>query len=81
MNKREARKLSDKVIDALVEVRKKNNISRYQMEKDLDICKTSLMNIERHKQNPTLYTTIMIARYIRADLSAIFAEIEKDEQA
>lgn len=77
MNKREAYIISDQIILALAARRKKLGISQYEIANATGISKSSLSNIEKLAQKPTLPTVLMIADYIGADLSAILKNIYK----
>jgi len=76
MNKREAHKVSDKVITSLRKVRLDKNISQYRLAKDMGLGKSTISQIENLKQKPTLYTTLMIADYLKVKLSDIIKQVE-----
>lgn len=71
MNKREFQNISDRVVTSLKEERIRQGISPYRMAMDTGLSKNSVLNIERLIQKPALYTVMMIANYLKADLSEI----------
>lgn len=75
MNKREAQHISDKIINALKNERIRQNISQYQLAKGTGISKSSILYIEQFKQKPSLAIVILIANYLKVDLSSIINKI------
>lgn len=68
MDKRNAQNKSDDIINALKKERIRQGISRYKLAKDIGMSQSSLMNIERLTQKPTLYTVIIISEYLNVKL-------------
>lgn len=71
MNKRDAQKLSDKIVAVLRQERIKKGISQYKMAKDIGMSKSSILYIENLTQHPSLYTVLLIANYLNVDISQI----------
>lgn len=71
MNKRDAQKLSDKIVAVLRQERIKKGISQYKMAKDIGMSKSSILYIENLTQRPSLYTVLLIANYLNVDISQI----------
>ncbi len=71
MNKRDAQKLSDKIVAILRQERIKKGISQYKMAKDIGMSKSSILYIENLTQHPSLYTVLLIANYLNVDISQI----------
>lgn len=78
MDKREAQDNSDKIVKALIEIRKAKKITSYRLGKDTGLAFSTISYIERFKLKPTLYVTMMIADYLGADLGAIIQKVMKD---
>lgn len=76
MKKRDAQKISDKIVLALKQKREELKISRYKISKDTGISQSTLSNIENLKQKPTFYTLIMIAECLGIELSEILNNLE-----
>jgi len=76
MNKREAYIISDKIIRALAEKRKKRGISQYKISKETGISQSSLSYIEKLVQKPSLPTVLMIADFIGEDLADVLKSIK-----
>lgn len=71
MNKRDAQKLSDKIVAVLRQERIKKGISQYKMAKDIGMNKSSILYIENLTQRPSRYTVLLIANYLNVDISQI----------
>ena len=71
MNKRDAQKLSDKIVAVLRQERIKKGISQYKMAKDIGMSKSSILYIENLTQHPSLHTVLLIANYLNVDISQI----------
>ncbi len=76
MNKRQAQKISDKIIISLRKARIDKGISQYRLAQDIGMSKSSILYIESLKQRPTMYTILMIANYLGVKLSNILKQIE-----
>lgn len=76
MNKRDAQNISNKIVAVLKEERLKKGISQYKLAKDTGMSKSSILYIESGKQNPTLYTIILIAKYLNVEIGSVISSIE-----
>ena len=77
MDKRKAQNFSDKVVTILKEERIQQKISQYRMANDIGMSKSSILYIENLKQRPSFYTIVMMASYLKLDLSKIIKRINK----
>ena len=75
MNKRDAQNISDKIVAVLKEERIKG-ISQYKLAKDTGMSKSSILYIENGKQHPTLYTIILISKYLNVEIGSIISSID-----
>ena len=76
LNKRDAQNISDKIVAILKEERIKKGISQYKLAKDTGMSKSSILYIENGKQHPTLYTIILISKYLDVEIGRIISSIE-----
>lgn len=76
MNKRDAQEISNKIVAVLREKRINKGISQYKLAKDIGMSKSSILYIENFSQHPSLYTTLLIADYLNADISEIIKKIK-----
>ena len=77
MNKRDAQNISDKIVAVLKEERIKKGISQYKLAKVTGMSKSSILYIENGKQHPTLYTIILISKYLNVEIGSIISSIEE----
>lgn len=77
MNKREAYEISDDMVRILVKEREKKNIKYSRMAVDLGMSKSSVSNIEKLLQKPTLPTFLMLADYIGLSLTEIIKRLKQ----
>ena len=77
MNKRDAQYISDRIVAVLKEERIKKGISQYKLAKDTGMSKSSILYIENGKQHPTLYTIILISKYLNVEIGSIISSIEE----
>ncbi len=77
MNKRDAQNISDRIVAVLKEERIKKGISQYKLAKDTGMSKSSILYIENGKQHPTLYTIILISKYLNVEIGSIISSIEE----
>lgn len=75
MKKREACNISDKIVKALTAKRKALGVSRYQISKDTGISQSSLLYIERLTQYPSVPMLIILAEYLKEDVSPFFKDL------
>lgn len=78
MNKRDAQEMSNKIVAILREERIKKGISQYKLAKDTGMSKSSVLYIENLTQHPSLYTTLLIANYLRVDITEIIRKINQN---
>lgn len=71
MNKRDAQNISDKIVEALKERRIPLGVSQYKIAQETGLSKSSILYVERLKQKPAMYTLLLIADYLEADLPEI----------
>lgn len=79
MNKRDAQNISDRIVAVLKEERIKKGISQYKLAKDTGMSKSSILYIENGKQHPTLYTIILISKYLNVEIGSIISSIEEQQ--
>ena len=77
MNKRDAQNISDRIVAVLKEERIKKGISQYKLAKDTGMSKSSILYIENGKQHPTLYTIILISKYLNVEIGSRISSIEE----
>lgn len=77
MNKREAYIISDDLVRILVAERNRKNIKYSRMAIELGMSKSSVSNIEKLTQKPTLPTYLMIANYLGLSLEEIVKRLNK----
>lgn len=77
MNKREAYIASDDLVRILIEERIRKNIKYSRMAIDLGMSKSSVSNIEKFTQKPTLPTFLMIADYLGLSLQDIVNKLNQ----
>ena len=77
MNKRDAQNISDRIVAVLKEERIKKGISQYKLAKDTGMSKSSILYIENGKQHPTLYTIILISKYLNVEIGSKISSIEE----
>lgn len=75
VHKIKAQAQSDKIVEALVKERIKQNISQNQLARDTGLSRGSISYIERFEQKPALYTILIIADYLKVDLAEIIKSI------
>lgn len=76
MNKREAQNISNKIVAVLRERRIQKGISQYKLAKDIGMSKSSILYIESLKQQPSLYTVVLIADYLDIPLDTIVKNLK-----
>jgi transcriptional regulator with XRE-family HTH domain len=75
ISKRQAQIINDKIISNIRKQRIAKGITPYRISKDTGISTSSLYKIENLQQKPTLYTLIVIADYLKIDLSDIMKQV------
>ena len=78
MNKRDAQKISNRIVAVLKEERIRLGITQYKLAKDIGMSKSSILYIENFTQHPTLYTVILIADYLNIDMKDVMSKISKN---
>lgn len=76
MKKRDAQNLTDKVLELLKKEQQKRGVSNYYISKDTGLSHSTLHNIEKGQQSPTLTTLFLIAKSLEIRLSDIIKDIE-----
>ena len=76
MNKREAQKITQKIINALMKEKERRGITNYTISQKTGVSQSSLSNIQKHLQDPSLSMTILIADAIGINLSETIKKVE-----
>ncbi len=76
MNKREAQKITQKIINALMKEKERRGITNYTIPQKTGVSQSSLSNIQKHLQDPSLSMTILIADAIGINLSETIKKVE-----
>lgn len=77
MNKCEAYIFSDDLVRILIDERNRQGIKYSRMAIELGMSKSSVSNIEKLTQKPTLPTYLMIADYLGLSLEEIVRRLNK----
>ncbi|RLJ31174.1 DNA-binding XRE family transcriptional regulator [Chryseobacterium sp. 7] len=56
-------------------IRIKKGINQDDLAKFLDLSRPSIVNIEKGKQKPSIYTLILIANYLMVDIKDLLPEV------
>lgn len=80
MNKREAQKITQKIINALMKEKERRGITNYTISQKTGVSQSSLSNIQKHLQDPSLSMTILIADAIGINLSEIIKKVEDSQK-
>ncbi|MDO4183712.1 MAG: helix-turn-helix transcriptional regulator [Rhodospirillales bacterium] len=77
MNREDAEKISQKVVEILENKRIANKVTKLKISKDTGLSRTAITLIVNNQNSPTLRTLIMMASSIGVDLKEIISEAEK----
>ena len=80
MNKREAQKITQKIINALMKEKERRGITNYTISQKTGVSQSSLSNIQKHLQDPSLSMTILIADAIGINLSETIKKVEDSQK-
>ena len=81
MNRENAEKISQRVVDILEKKRIERKITKLQISKETGISRTAITLMEKKQNSPTLRTLMMVSSCIGIDLKEIIAEAEKSLQS
>ena len=79
MNREDAEKLSQEVINILKQKRLEKGISKLEISKQTGISRTAITLIENNKNSPTLRTLLIISSCINVDLADILQEVQNNK--
>lgn len=77
MNREDAEKISQKVVEILEQKRIANKVTKLKIAQDTGLSRTAVTLIVNKQNSPTLRTLLMMASSIGVDLKEIIAEAEK----
>lgn len=77
MNREDAEKISQRVVEILEQKRIEHKITKLQISKETGISRTAITLMVNKQNSPTLRTLMMVASCIGVDLKEIIAEAEK----
>ena len=77
MNREDAEKLSQKVVELLERKRVERQITKLRISKETGISRTAVTLIVNRQNSPTLRTLLMLADCIGVDLKEVLDEAEK----
>ena len=79
MNREEAEKLSQNVVNILKQKRISMGIPKLEISKQTGISRTAITLIENNKNSPTLRTLLIISSCIGVDLKDILLEAQNNK--
>ena len=77
MNREDAEKLSQKVVELLERKRVERQITKLRISKETGLSRTAVTLIVNRQNSPTLRTLLMLADSIGVDLKEVLDEAEK----
>ncbi len=77
MNREDAEKLSQKVVELLERKRVERQITKLRISKETGLSRTAVTLIVNRQNSPTLRTLLMLADCIGVDLKEVLDEAEK----
>lgn len=77
MNREDAEKISQRVVEILEQKRIERNITKLQISKETGISRTAITLMVNKQNSPTLRTLMMVASSIGVDIKEIINEAEK----
>lgn len=81
MNREDAEKISQRVVEILEQKRIERNITKLQISKETGISRTAITLMVNKQNSPTLRTLMMVASSIGVDIKEIINEAEKDDKS
>lgn len=79
MNREDAEKLSQKVVEILERKRMERRITKLRISKETGISRTAVTLIVNKQNSPTLRTLLMLADCIGVDLKEVLDEAENGD--
>ncbi len=80
MNREDAEKLSQRVVDILERKRLEKKITKLQISKQTKLSRTAITLLVQKQNSPTLRTLLLLADAIGVDLKEVIAKAEKSLQ-
>ena len=80
MNREDAEKLSQRVVDILERKRLEKKITKLQISKQTKLSRTAITLLVQKQNSPTLRTLLLLADAIGVDLKKVIAKAEKSLQ-
>lgn len=77
MNREDAEKISQRVVEILEQKRIERKITKLQISKETGISRTAITLMVKKQNSPTLRTLMMVSSCIGINLKDIIAEAEK----
>ncbi len=66
--------------DNIKTLRQKSSYSQEELAKFLELTRTSIVNIEKGRQRPTIHTLSEIASFFNVQVSELFPSVDEKEQ-
>jgi len=77
MNREDAEKISQRVVEILEQKRIERKITKLQISKETGISRTAITLMVKKQNSPTLRTLMMVSSCIGINLKEVIAEAEK----
>ncbi|MBS4773790.1 MAG: helix-turn-helix transcriptional regulator [Proteobacteria bacterium] len=78
MNREDAEKLSQRVVEILEQERIKRKITKLRISKETGISRTAITLLVKKQNSPTLRTLMMVASAVGIDLKEVIRRAETD---